>query len=448
MLEFENKISAVLKNCSSEAIFLAAVSGGADSIAMLAALSVLVPKDRLFCFHVEHSLRPAQESGGDAEFVRGFCEKNEINFRMEVIAPGKIKSFSRRRKTGIEAAARFFRRRAFLKEAARLGNNTVILTAHTKDDALELTFMRILRGAGAAGLAAMPERKGIFLRPLLSVTRAGIIDYLKEKEIPWREDSTNTDEKFLRNRVRRRLVPLLNEFFPVWKKGLSAMAETQSFAADFISDEARRRICWERDNGVIFTDSEIFFSQPQILREEAFYIGIDILLAGKNPVNVKRSVIRRFCAGTVKSADLGLMLAKWESGKILLRRTRNNSSETGFSLLINEPGLYNLNSIGIKILPYSQEMEGLKQSFNCFYAGLPLVLRQSFNDDFLVSKGKKVTRGECASLKIQGGSVISAVDMCGTAAFIERAHSDGSVKILFIRDFIPETVFMVELFLR
>ena len=140
--EFENKTAAVLKDCPSVAIFLAAVSGGADSMAMLAALASIIPQERLFCLHVEHGLRAA-ESKGDAEFVRDFCGERGINFRLKTVEPGKIASFSRRRGTGIEAAARFFRRKALLKEAARLGENTIILTAHTKNDALELALMRV-----------------------------------------------------------------------------------------------------------------------------------------------------------------------------------------------------------------------------------------------------------------------------------------------------------------
>lgn len=436
--EFENKVNAVLENCPDGAVFLAAVSGGADSTAMLTALSVLVPREKLFCLHIEHGLRNAEESKGDAEFVRGFCKKRKIKFRIKTIAPGKIASFSRLRGTGIEAAARFFRRKALLKEAARLGDNVIILTAHTKDDALELSLMRFLRGAGPAGLVAMPARRGRFLRPLLSFSRAEITGYLTEKKIPWREDSTNTDEKFLRNRIRRRLIPLLNEFFPFWKKGLEGMAEIQAYSSDFISNEALCRISWKFENGNLVTESENFFSQPQIIREEALFQGIDLLLAGKSSVPGKRSVIRRFCAYLVNSADLGQLQVKLENAKVLLGFSSNNSCETGFSLLINKPGLYNLNRIGIEALPYSPEREDAKQSFVSFYAGLPLVFRKSFRDDFLVSKGKKVTRRELNK------NILSAVDMAGTAAFIEKAE------ILYARDFIPgacnEQVYFVRLF--
>jgi tRNA(Ile)-lysidine synthase len=327
-------------------------------MAMLAALSVLIPKERLFCLHVEHGLRPPEESLGDAEFARDFCEKRGINCRVESVPQGKIASFARRRGIGIEAAARFFRRRALIKEARRIASlctlKVFILTAHTQDDMLETVLMRVLRGAGPAGLAAMPVKAGQFIRPLLSMSRADVIDYLKEKNIPWREDSTNKDEKFFRNKVRCTLVPLLDESFPDWKKGLTAMAETQSLAAEFINSKAKRRIIWEQQAGDLVTDARNFFSQNRIIREEALFHGIDSSLRGRERVrfhSIKRSVVRRFCEGSVKASRLGPLDVKQKDGKVALSTKKKDFSESGFSLLIKEPGLYNLNNISIEVRP-------------------------------------------------------------------------------------------------
>jgi tRNA(Ile)-lysidine synthase len=352
-----------LKDCPCGTVFLAAVSGGADSMAMLAALCAVIPKDRIFCLHVEHGLRPAEESRGDAEHVRTFCEKNGIDCRIESIAPGKVESFARRKGAGIEAAARHFRRRLLFRHAARLdreGAKTRILTAHTKDDALELSLMRILRGAGPAGLATMPVSRGRILRPLLNTGRADVIQYLTEKKIFWREDSTNTDEKFLRNRVRRRLIPLLNEFFPEWKTGLSALAATQSLVADYFSKNTQKSITWERAACGLVTDEENFFSVSKIRREEAVFCGIDKLSSKKEKMfpdgefqvhSIKRSVIRRFCSGSAAAADLGPLTLRRERGKVALSPKNRDFYESGFSLLIKEPGLYNLNNISIEMRP-------------------------------------------------------------------------------------------------
>ena len=331
-------------------------------MALLAALCEVIPKGKFSCLHVEHGLRPAHESRGDAEHVRNFCEKNGINCLVESVAPGEIESFARQKGAGIEAAARHFRRRLLFRHAARLenetGGKTRILTAHTKDDALELSLMRVLRGAGPAGLAAMPVSRGRMLRPMLNISRADVIQYLTEKKILWREDSTNTDEKFLRNRVRRRLVPLLNEFFPEWKTGLCALAATQSLVAEYFSKDSQKSITWENAAGGLVTDEENFFSVSKIIREEAVFCGIDKLSSPKNKISpdgdfqvhsIKRPVIRRFCSGSSNAADLGPLTLKREGGKVALSPKNRDFYENGFSLLIKEPGLYNLNNISIEV---------------------------------------------------------------------------------------------------
>ncbi|MDR0409821.1 MAG: tRNA lysidine(34) synthetase TilS, partial [Spirochaetaceae bacterium] len=188
-------------------ILLSAFSGGADSTAMLAAVAALRSENDdffLHALHVDHSLRGV-ESREDAAAAAAFCESLNIPCRIVTAPEGLIEKTARR--TGIEAAARDFRHAALRKEAKNL-NARFILIAHTRDDMLENTLLRILRGAGPAGLAMMPERNGRILRPLISVSRAEIIEYLLERGFSWREDSSNKDERYLRNRIRRRLKPL------------------------------------------------------------------------------------------------------------------------------------------------------------------------------------------------------------------------------------------------
>jgi len=310
-------------------------------MAMLAALSSVTDRQRLFCLHVEHGLRAPEESKGDAVFVRDFCEEQGIGCTIVSILPGEIESFARHKGIGIEAAARHFRRKALFEAAAKLGEETLILTAHTKDDMLETVLMRFLRGVGPAGLAAMPVRRGQLLRPLLSMSRAEVVQYLNDKNITWREDSTNKEEIFLRNKIRQKLIPLLDGSFPSWKSGVTGIAETQSLAADFLADEAKARITWEITAGGVFTEAENFFSQPLIIREEAVFQGVNLLKKTQNTSRedasnlrfasqssdkekistIKRSVVRKFCSGFVNAADLGTIRVSRKKGKILLSFT-------------------------------------------------------------------------------------------------------------------------------
>jgi tRNA(Ile)-lysidine synthase len=326
LADFENTVAAVLAEYPAEA-YLASVSGGADSIAMLAALAAVrnsavhgtAAAFDLRCIHVEHGIRPAAESQGDAAFVRSLCEQFEVPCRVVSIAPGKIAATAKERGMGIEAAARHYRHRAWFREAARLEAQARILTAHTADDMLETALMRLLRGAGPAGLAAMPVSRGRILRPLIALSRRDVLDYLSEKNIPWREDSTNADTRFLRNRVRRRLIPLLEESFPQWRAGVAAFAETQSLVAGFMQGEAAARVQWEAFplSLSLSTDAETFFAQPPIIREEALFQGIDQLLPS-TPHTIKRKNIRRFCAGGVTAIDLGPLRLKKDSRRITI----------------------------------------------------------------------------------------------------------------------------------
>jgi len=332
-------------------------------MAMLASLCAVCPKEKLFCMHVEHGIRPAEESQGDADFVRDFCKANGIECIIKNIPPGKIADMAKRKGIGIEAAARYFRHRALSKAAKRIMRqgytDVFILLAHTKDDLLETALMRVLRGAGSAGLAAMPQKRGRIIRPLLAVTRADVIDYLKTNNILWREDSTNNDIQYLRNKIRHKLVPLLNDAFPSWKNGLAALAETQSLAAELISKEAEQRIIWEfsekishglRTNGseearrngkknilYISTNEDIFFMQPQIIREEAVFQAINSLVPPRKALQVKsirRAVVRRFCEGRVNAADLGTVRLKRENGTISISKMKKEYFERGFSRLM------------------------------------------------------------------------------------------------------------------
>ena len=351
-VEFENIVATAIEDLPERTVFLAAVSGGADSVAMLSALSSIKCKTskpfNLYCLHVNHGIRTAEESRGDAVFVQKLCEDFKVPCRVVTIPQGKIAKYADKKGIGIEAAARFFRYRALYQEAKRLEQNGAssvrILTAHTKDDILELVLMRVIRGCGPQGLAAMPQNRGRLLRPLLEVDRAGILKYLQEKKIPWREDSSNIDIYFLRNRIRRLLVPLLNESFPFWKKGIQSMAETQRLAAAFIKDETVQRIKWDySDKSTLQTSESYFFAQPEIIREEALFEGIDKLLAGrKTAKTVKRSTVRRFCQGGIKNADLGLLHVCRKKGIITLS-VKKDYFEHGFSQLIKASFLYILN---------------------------------------------------------------------------------------------------------
>jgi len=179
---------------------LVAVSGGADSVALLHLLTRLRGEWRLdlHVLHVDHGLRP--DSARDGDVVRS------LGARLGV--PVEVTTVVVPRRASLEDAARGARYAALEAAADRLGA-VRIAVGHTADDQAETVLMRLLEGAGLRGLGGIPAVRGRIIRPLLDVRRHELVDELTRVHLPWIEDPSNQDLKFLRNRVRHELLPLL-----------------------------------------------------------------------------------------------------------------------------------------------------------------------------------------------------------------------------------------------
>jgi tRNA(Ile)-lysidine synthase len=207
-----------------------AISGGADSVALLLTLHAAnaTPRDSLgvglSAVHVHHGLRGA-EADADQQFVEDLCIGLDIPLHLhQADVPERIA------KTGetIEEAARAVRYDFFTTLLAS-GHADTILTAHTLDDQAETVLMKLLRGAWTEGLSAIHPivtlPKGKILRPFLNTRRADIDAYLKSINQSWREDSTNTDTAFTRNKIRHELLPQLRAYNPNLDQTLANLAE-------------------------------------------------------------------------------------------------------------------------------------------------------------------------------------------------------------------------------
>ena len=203
----------------------AAVSGGADSLALLHAMRTLAgPRGwRLAVVTVDHGLRSG--SADDAAFVVDHAKALGLDARLETLAPADL---ARHRRAGQEGAARAARYEALWRASGELGCGW-LATGHTLDDQAETVLLQLLRGAGPDGLAGMSVRSGQLLRPLLGVRRAETRGCCAAVGVDWREDPTNAEPGPLRNRVRQRLLPLLEELRP---GAAGALARTAALAAD------------------------------------------------------------------------------------------------------------------------------------------------------------------------------------------------------------------------
>ena len=198
---------------------LCALSGGADSMALLTALLALAQtRDLTVCAaHYNHRLR-GEESRRDEEFVSAWCRDAGVSL---TVGSGDVAGEAARTGRGIEETARRMRY-AFLEETARAVGAHRIATAHNAEDNAETVLLHLVRGTGLDGLTGIPPTRGNLIRPLLTCTRAEIEDYLEEKNVPHVEDSSNADPAYARNRVRREVLPVLRELNPAFVQTLSA----------------------------------------------------------------------------------------------------------------------------------------------------------------------------------------------------------------------------------
>jgi tRNA(Ile)-lysidine synthase len=193
-----------------------AVSGGIDSMVLLHALRMLGHPCTVM--HVDHGLRGA-ESDADRSFVEEHCRREGIPFRWKKVGAG---AHARNNGLSIQMAARELRYAFFAEVWQERPWKTAL--AHHADDAVETLLMHLMRGVGVFGWSAIPPVSGVFVRPLLAVDRLMIEAYAAEHGIMHREDSSNAESKYLRNRVRHELLPLMESLRPGAKRAMARSA--------------------------------------------------------------------------------------------------------------------------------------------------------------------------------------------------------------------------------
>jgi len=251
-----------------------AVSGGADSVALLRAVasakSAAGGTGRIYVAHLNHALRP--ESVDDLHWVAQLCSR--LNLPLET-AVAETAIAADQQGDGIEAAARAVRYEFLLAVAHRIGARFVA-TAHTADDQVETVLQRILRGTGVAGLAGIPFARQLsasvsVVRPLLYVSRAQVCDYLEQLGQEYCTDPSNADLRINRNRLRHKLLPLLRaEFNSDVEAAILRLASQADEAQQCIAELARRQ-CLEAfkvsARGIEIDASTLAEKSPLLVRE-------------------------------------------------------------------------------------------------------------------------------------------------------------------------------------
>lgn len=209
---------------------LVALSGGADSVALLHILRKHDEFPKISCAHFHHGIR-GKDADADAAFCREMCEKLGVEL---IVGHANIPEIARKRHIGLETAAREERYR-FLRDAKLQCGADLIALAHHADDQAETVLMHLLRGAGPEGIAAMPMLSGDKFRPLLGIRKRELTAYLIFEGIPWREDATNLVSDNPRNALRLNVLPEIEKSYPSAVEAIARYAHSAAIESDFLA---------------------------------------------------------------------------------------------------------------------------------------------------------------------------------------------------------------------
>lgn len=316
---------------------LCALSGGADSVYLLHRLYYLrtLFEFRLVAAHYNHHLR-GEESDRDEKFVRRFVEKwcgplvigsgeeekRTLPAVSLVVGGGNVAEEAARRKTGLEETAREMRY-AFLRKTADELGGAIIATAHTADDNIETMLFHLARGSGLRGLTGIQPVGDGLIRPMLTTTRAQVEEYLRLYGIPHVEDSSNEDERFARNRLRRRVIPELEAICPGAVSRTALAASLLRTDEEYLAAQAEKTVenCVPED-GMIRLSADRIGDLPDALAPRAVRILISRMRGGDTDLAAAHLLSAvALCRGNDPSAKVSLpdgLIARREYGDLVI----------------------------------------------------------------------------------------------------------------------------------
>lgn len=362
----EQKVSKYIQHhrlLKHDGQYIVALSGGADSVALLLILHSLGVN--LSAAHCNFHLR-GEESERDEQFCVDLCEKLDIH--LSRIHFDTIE-YAQLHKQSIEMAARELRYRYFAQLAKDLGADGICV-AHHRDDNVETLLLNLLRGSGIDGLAGIAPKNGNILRPLLCISRQDILQYLKEKEQNYVTDSTNLEDDALRNKIRHHVIPLLQSLNPAASENIALSAKYVRQACNMLANIGQEQPTDDLTNNTYMAD--------QLTNHQ--YINKVKVMQSSSPEFMLHKLIGRY--GFHGDAIDGIIEAMqgrergvgkiWKSNKYMLCIDREQliitplyqieNSQQERSFRIPEEGNYNLaNNIKISIKRY-QRSAGFKPS--------------------------------------------------------------------------------------
>ncbi|MBR4385520.1 MAG: tRNA lysidine(34) synthetase TilS [Treponema sp.] len=351
---FESKLLSGLHECGADfspcLAYGVGVSGGADSISLLTSLSRTIPSKNLVAVTVNHNIRPAEQTEGDASFVEDYCKRIGVRcFRVD-IPRGEVERIKKERGSGTEEAARYLRYQAFESAISKFGLDWFCL-AHNLNDQEETLLMRFFSGGASQSLCGIPQVRGRFIRPLLNVSRSEIEAYLAFLGLEFRTDSTNKENSMLRNKIRNRIIPFLDTELPGWQKAVLSLGRKMSLDESFISNSARdsiEKIDWKEGGGQLSFSEDKFKSLPKALQSRVIYSALDKVLKDEG---TRVRIPYTFIEGIQRNLQiLPKIKSDWaenssgaevlcSKGRIFVRKVQKVATESGFFAIITKEGI-------------------------------------------------------------------------------------------------------------
>nr|WP_320048410.1 tRNA lysidine(34) synthetase TilS [uncultured Desulfuromonas sp.] len=359
-------------------IVVAAVSGGADSVCLLHLLSQL-PSVRtgggLVVAHLDHGLR--QDSAEDACFVEKMAADLRLPYFQERI---DVSELAQDQKWGIEEAGREARRQ-FLERIADLYKRAVIALAHHRDDQAETVLMHLSRGCGVSGLKGMTWKTGRFIRPLLSVSREEIHQFLTTHQIVWREDDSNKDERFYRNLIRHQVLPALHQYNQQTGRHIAELADRVACEESFWEESVAQWFAlyateqeqeWRIDYGALMQCHRAL--KRRLLRE--LLTKVRGSLRGVEAVHVQAVETQLVSNSPQWQLDLPSCWVARRYGDVIARHCAPQPA-AAISMLVPGPGRYVVDAQRVLVVECREEFEDSQASvwFPEQQLHFPLLLR-------------------------------------------------------------------------
>jgi len=343
---------------------LVAYSGGVDSSVLLAALaaSSICP---LRAVHVVHNIRAEKELSAERAIVTASCRRLGIPLTIATIRRGAIEELAGERGIGTEAAARELRY-GILKRIAKRKGYGMICTAHNADDQLETLIGRFISASSLDGLSGMRSLRdmggGLSLaRPLLSVSRKEIERYAASNGIPYSTDSTNAMPGFTRNRIRNTLVPVLDQGFPGWRKGLLETSARLDSDREVLGGSLSRILSscrFESGRKRASVDLERFLSAPAALRTRILARGLSAAgRRGRLSHKAMRAAADAIARG-VRGLDLLGVRIFLREGRLEFLPILDFRTEDRYFFQVDSEGLYRSGPISLSLRWMEPEASG------------------------------------------------------------------------------------------